>query len=221
MVTITISGADKSGALARISTLFVRKGYPLKGQQLTESASGTKLVRISLGLTQLDRAKLAAELKDLSPDFRVVSVEGAQSAPSLKEIAAQFPDIAPLVQTYGESFDSDTRDRELIEAGKKIGAFQYEKEWSFGSPLKMPVALRRTLVPALETLGKVDASDTDVSLSESPFCATGKIACCEFLTGFMQGFLDAGPLTQNTRVHKAECRAKGDSRCTYTFGYDL
>ena len=62
---------------------------------------------------------------------------------------------------------------------------------------------------------------TDVTVADSPFCGTGKTACCEFLTGFMQGFLDAGPLTQNTRVHKAECRAKGDSRCTYKFNYDL
>src|SRR5882757_3472303 len=216
MVTITISGADKSGALSRITAFFVRKGYPLKGQQIVESPSGAKLVKISLDITHLDKIKLAAEIKSLSPDFKVVSVEGSQSGsvPSIKEIATQFPDVAPLVQAYGESFGADSRDRELVEAGKKIGAFQYEKEWSFGSPLKMPVALRRTLVPALETLGKVDASDTDVSLSESPFCAMGKIACCEFLTGFMQGFLDAGPLTQNTRVHKAECRAKGDSRCT-------
>jgi predicted hydrocarbon binding protein len=222
MVTITISGADKSGALARISTFFVRKGYPLKGQQVTQSASGAKLVKFTLDITQLDRAKLAAEIKTLSPEFNVVGVEGAQSAaPSIKEIAAQFPDIAPLVQAYGESFAAETRDRELIEAGKKIGAFQYEKEWSFGSPLKMPVALRRTLVPALEPFGKVDATDTELTLSESPFCSKGKIACCEFLTGFMQGFLDAGPLTQNTRVQKTACRAKGDSGCTYKFIYDL
>ena len=222
MVTITISGAEKSGALARIAAFLVRKGYPLKGQQITESASGAKLVKVSLDMSHLDKAKFAAEMKSLSPDFRVVSVEGAQSAaPSIKDMAERFPDIASLVRAYGESFESESRDRELVEAGKKIGAFQYEKEWSFGSPLKMPVALRRTLVPALETLGKVDASDTDVTLSDSPFCGTGKISCCEFLTGFIQGFLDAGPLTQNTRVHKAECRAKGDSRCTYTFGYDL
>ncbi len=222
MVTITISGAEKSGALARIAAFLVRKGYPVKGQQVAESASGAKLVKISLGVSHLDRAKLAAEMKSLNPDFRVVSVEGAQStAPSIKDMADRFPDIASLVRAYGESFESESRDRELLEAGKKIGAFQYEKEWSFGSPLRMPVALRRTLVPALETLAKVDASDTDVTLSDSPFCGTGKIACCEFLTGFMQGFLDAGPLTQNTRVHKAECRAKGDPRCTYTFSYDL
>jgi predicted hydrocarbon binding protein len=222
MVIVTISGADKSGALARISTFFVRKGYPLKGQQLTQSASGAKLVRITLDITQLDNAKLAAEIKSLSPDFSLVSVEGAQSAvPTIKEMAAQFPDIAPLVQAFGESFGSETRDRELAEAGKRIGAFQYEKEWSFGSPLRMPVALRRTLVPALETFGKVDATDTEVTLPDSPFCGAGRIACCEFLTGFMQGFLDAGPLTQNTRVQKSACRARGDARCTYTFSYDL
>ena len=222
MVTITISGAEKSGALARIAAFLVRKGYPLKGQQIAESASGAKLVKISLGVSRLDKSRLAAEIKSLSPDFRLVSVEGAQTAaPSIKDMADRFPDIASLVRAYGESFGSESRDRELLEAGKKIGAFQYEKEWSFGSPLKMPVALRRTLVPALETLGKVDASDTDVALSDSPFCSTGKSACCEFLTGFMQGFLDAGPLTQNTRVHKAECRAKGNPRCTYTFTYDL
>src|SRR6267378_3379350 len=134
MVTITISGAEKSGALARIAAFLVRKGYPLKGQQIVESASGGKLVKVSLEVSHLDRAKLAADLRSLSPDFGVLSVEGAESAaPSIKEMADRFPDIAPLVQAYGESFGSESRDRELVEAGKKIGAFQYEKEWSFGS----------------------------------------------------------------------------------------
>jgi len=83
-------------------------------------------------------------------------MDGASSgpAPSLKDIAAKFPDIAPLLQAYAESFGGDVREQELVEAGKKIGAFHYEKEWSFGSPLKMPTALRRTLVPALEAITK-------------------------------------------------------------------
>src|SRR5256885_1442977 len=222
MVSIKISGAGKSGALARIAAFLVRKGYPLKGQQIVESASGAKIVKISLDVSHVDKAKLTADLRSLSADFRVLDVEGSESAaPSIKDIADQFPDIVSLVRAYGESFGPESRDRELAEAGKKIGAFQYEKEWSFGSPLRMPVALRRTLAPALEALAKVEASDTDLALPDSPFCGTGKVACCEFLTGFMQGFLDAGPLTQNTRVHKAQCKAKGDPQCTYTFNYDL
>src|SRR6266571_2542837 len=123
MVTITISGAEKSGALARIASFLVRKGYPLKGQQVAESASGAKLVKISIEVSHLDKAKLAAEIRSLSPDFRVVSVEGAQSAtPSIKDMADRFPDIASLVRAYGESFGPESRDRELVEAGKKIGA---------------------------------------------------------------------------------------------------
>src|SRR5882672_6292983 len=205
MLTITVGGADKSGALARITALLVRSGYPLKGQQLVESASGAKLAKITLELDQVDRRKLAAEIKSLGPEFSLVAMDGASSgpAPSLKDIAAKFPDIAPLLQAYAESFGGDVREQELVEAGKKIGAFHYEKEWSFGSPLKMPTALRRTLVPALEAITKVEANDTELTLPDSPFCGTGKIPCCEFLTGFMQGFLEAGPLTHDTRVQKA------------------
>src|SRR5256885_1745347 len=129
MVTITISGAEKSGALARIAAFLVRKGYPLKGQQVVESAPGTKLVKISLELSHLDRAKLDAELRSLSTDFRVLSVDGAESsAPSIKDMADQFPDIVSLVRTYGESFGTESRDRELVEAGKKKRALHSEKE---------------------------------------------------------------------------------------------
>ena len=222
MVTVTIGGADKSGALARISAFLIRQGYPVKGQQIAESGSGPKVVKISIDATHVDKAKLTAEIKGLSAEYSVVGLEGNQSvgAPSLKEIAAKFPDIAAMVRAYGESFGADAREKELFEAGKKIGAFQYEKEWSFGSPLKMPTALKRTLVPALEGVTKVEATDTEVAFPESPLCA-GAIACCGFLGGFMQGFLDAGPLTANTRVQKTSCRAKGGSRCTFKIEYEL
>ena len=221
MVTITIGGAEKSGALARVSALLVRNGYPLKGQQLVDGPSGARLVKIMIDAPQVDRAKLASELRSLGSEFTLLGMEGASSgAPSLKDIAAKFPDIAPLVRAYGEAFAGGARESELFEAGKKIGAFQYEKEWSLGSPLKMPTAMRRTLVPALEALGKVEASDTEVNFPESPFCS-GKVTCCGFLGGFMQGFLDAGPLTVNTRVENASCKARGDARCSFKVQYDL
>jgi hypothetical protein len=223
MVTITISGAEKSGSLARITTFLVRQGYRVGAQQVAGSGPGAKLVKISLEVSQVDQAKLATEITDISPDFKLVGVEGAQSGASLiKEMAERFPDIAPLVRAYAESFSLETRDQELLQAGRKIGAFNYEKEWSFGSPLKMPVALKRTLVPALEKFGEVEATDTSVTLPNSPFWGGGNHTdCCEFLTGFMQGFLDAGPLTNNARVKKAACRAKGDASCTYAVSYDL
>ena len=225
MITIvTISGADKSGALARITAFLSRKGYALQGHQMAASASG-RLLKMRLNASAINKDQLAEEIKTLCADYRVVNVEfegkdgaRAQSASVLlKEIAARYPDIGSLVHAYGASFNAESRARELFEAGKKIGAFIYSKEWSFGSPLKMPVALHRTLVPALEKFGEVQSTDTDVALADSPFCQTGSYGnCCEFLTGFMQGFLDAGPATQNTQVLKAACKASGAAHCVYT-----
>ena len=102
----------------------------------------------------------------------------------------------------------------------KLGRYHYKKDWSFGSPLKMPAALRRALVPALEKFGAVQATDTEVALPDSPFRGGGEhINCCEFVTGFMQGFLDAGPLSGNTRVQKTACQSSGATHCIYTVTY--
>src|SRR5215467_11315975 len=111
MVTITIGGAEKSGALARVSALLRRNGYPLKGQQLVDDPSGAKLIKFAIDALQVDRAKLATELRSLGSEFTLLGIEGASSgsAPSLKDIAAKFPDIAPIVQAYGEAFAGDAR----------------------------------------------------------------------------------------------------------------
>jgi predicted hydrocarbon binding protein len=229
---ITISGADKSGALARIATLLVRQGHVLKGQQFTGSAEGSRLLRIKLDVAQIDKDRLAQALRSLNPDYGLVSLafegqgatEAARAAAPeqtnsslIKEMAAQFPRIVPLVQAYGGSFSADAREAALFEAGRKIGAYNYTKEWSLGSPLKMPAALRRALVPALEKFGKVEAGDMGVRFADSPFCGSGlQVNCCQFVTGFMQGFLGAGPATKSVQVRKVACRANGDPDCSYT-----
>src|SRR4051794_6720347 len=231
---ITISGADKTGALARIYSFFAKKGFGVKGHHVSE-ADGAKLLSISVDGARIDREALSAEIRGLSPDYAVVSVASdgtAAAAPkqkkasgpdmvALKEIAARFPDIAALVHKYGDSFGYETRDEELLAAGQKIGAHHYKKEWSLGAPLKMPVALRRTLVPALEKFCEVEATEEQVVLKGSPFCAGGDRlrCCCEFVTGFMQGFLEAGPATKGCRVKKSGCKAGGSSQPTYVVEY--
>ena len=183
---------------------------------------------------RIRREGFRAEIKALDPQLSVISVafDGAsgkaaaqtpaQSAAALiKEMASQFPDIIALVRAYGGAFGLDGRAQALFEAGKKIGAFNYRKEWSFGNPLRMPAALRRALVPAPEKFGTVQATDTHIALSQSPFCsAAGDINCCDFVTGFMQGFLNAGPLSMYTKVHKQGCRANGEAHCVYAVAYE-
>lgn len=229
---ITVSGADKAGSLAGLMVFLNRRGYTIKGQKVTELPSGARLVKVRLGLAQIDKEKLSAEIKALDPLYNLLSVTfedasrkntqtPAQSAADLiREMARQFPDIVALVRAYGGAFGVQARDVALFDAGKKLGGFHYRKEWSFGSPLRMPTALRRALVPALEKFCPVEATDTQVALPESPFCgADGGIVCCDFVAGFMQGFLDAGPLSMDAQVQQIACRAKGQPHCAYHVAY--
>ena len=83
---ITISGADKAGALAGLVVFLTRKGYTVKGQKVSEMPSGARLLKIRLGLAQVDKEKLAAEIKALDPQLSVISVafdgDGAARAAS-------------------------------------------------------------------------------------------------------------------------------------------
>jgi predicted hydrocarbon binding protein len=219
---ITISGADKAGASAQILTFLVRQGYGLKDHQITQAPSGSRHLKIRFDHTELDRTRLAAEIKSLNQAYSVVQAPGQSATDLVKEMAGKFPDIAQLVQEYGASFGSESRDQGLFEAGKKIGAFNYAREWAFGNPLKMPQALRRALLPALNKMSKLEATDTDISFLDSRFCATGaQVHCCEFLSGFMRGFLDASPTTKDTKVQKVGCAATGAAQCRYAIVYDV
>lgn len=214
---ITISGTDKSGASARILTFLARKGYDLKDYRITRSPSGSAQLSIKLDPAQLDHARLAAELGSLDPAYCVVQAPEQSMAALLKAMTAQFPDIAGLVRAYGASLSSELRDQALFNAGKRTGAFIYARDWSFGHPLRMPLALRRALLPALEKMIEVRGTDTEITLLDPRFCGTGaEVHCCEFLSGFMQGFLGASPATKNAKVQKSGCAATGALHCRYS-----
>jgi hypothetical protein len=214
---ITIGGTDQPGASAQILSFLARKGYDLKDHRITKTATGSAL-KIKLDLTQLDHARLAADLKSLNPAYTVIQGPVLSGSALLKALVSRFPEIAVLVQAYAGSLAAEMRNQALFEAGKKTGAFIYTRDWSLGHPLKMPYALRRALIPALEKMCKLEATDTEVTLLDPRFCATGAlIHCCEFVSGFMQGFLAASPATKDIKVQRSGCAATGALRCRYAF----
>jgi hypothetical protein len=214
-IDITLGGTDQSGASARILTFLARKGYNLKGYQITKTAAGSTL-KIKLDPTQLDHAQLAADIKSLNPAYCVIQAPILSGTELLRALASQFPDIAALVQAYASSLTGETLYQGLFEAGKKTGGFVYNRDWSLGAPLKMPHALSRALVPALKKMCKVEVLDNQIVLLDARFCATGAlIHCCEFVSGFMQGFLAASPATKDTKLQRVGCAATGALRCRY------
>src|SRR5262252_6231397 len=80
LATITISGADKAGALARIVSFFGRKGYGLRGHQILDATSGSKLLVIKLDVPRADSEELANDVKHVDPAFNAVEIafEGAE-----------------------------------------------------------------------------------------------------------------------------------------------
>src|SRR5690348_15090839 len=126
---ITISGADKAGSLARILSFLAHKGYGVKGQQITELPSGARLLKFRVSLAQIDKGRLATEIKGLNPDYELVNVafegDGAvkqaktpeeSAAALIKEMANKFPDVVPLVRAFGGAYDLAGRGRALHDA---------------------------------------------------------------------------------------------------------
>ena len=214
-IDITLGGADQSGASAGLLTFLARKGYDLMGYQITQTAAGPTL-KIKLDPLQLDHARLAADVKSLNPAYVVVAAPILSGAELLKALASQFPDIAALVQAYAGSLNAEARDQGLFEAGRKTGAFVYTRDWSFGTPLKTPQALRRALIPALREMCELEAVDNQIVLLDARFCAIGgPIHCCEFVSGLMHGFLGASPATRDATVQRAGCTATRGLRCRF------
>jgi hypothetical protein len=214
-IDITIGGTGKTGAAAQILTFLFRKGYDLKDYRITKTADGAAL-KFKLDPAQLDHARLAADIKSLNPAYTVIQGPVLSGPDLLKALAGSFPDVAALVHAYAGSLASERRDEALFEAGKKTGAFVYMRDWSLGHPLKMPHALRRALVPALQKMCKVEATDTEVTLLDARFAGTGALMhCCEFVSGFMQGFLGASPATAGAKVQRVGCAATRAPHCRY------
>jgi predicted hydrocarbon binding protein len=81
----------------------------------------------------------------------------------------------------------------------------------------MPAAWRRMIVPAVRKFGETKADDKSVTLLDCSFCSSDPtlVSCCEFVTGFVQGLLDAGLYTKGTKVHEVGCKSKGAQGCSF------
>lgn len=216
-IDITIGGTDESGASAKILTYLARKGYQPRDYRITRTESGSA-VKFKLDLAQLDHARLAADIRGLNPAYTLIEGEVLSGAELLKALADRFPDIAALVHAHASSLPLEKRPEQLFEAGRKIGALVYKRDWSLGAPLRMPHALRRALVPALSRMCRIEAADDEVAVLDPRFASTGGLVhCCEFVGGFIRGFLAANPATDTVRVQRAGCAASGAPRCRFAF----
>ncbi len=225
---VTILVEKSAGVLSAVVLKLSPKGYRLESHKTMAAEPGHHRMRLHLKCpgTALDQVERDVQL--LGHDIRVEKIEldGAHDALDnstrtqkevLGDIAQAFPDVSQIVRRYGSALSDEMRAKSLFDLGAKTGRATYKRDYSLGSPLKMPAAWRRVIVPALRNFGDARADDASVTLLNCPFCSAGsEVNCCEFVTGFVQGLLDAGPYTQGKRVRETACGSKGDPGCTFT-----
>ncbi len=134
------------------------------------------------------------------------------------EVVDAFPQVVGPVQRFANSLAGATRREAVFRLGQRTGRREYKRSFSLGSPLKLEPALRRMLVPALRPFAKAVATDSTLSVPDCPFCINLQAAepCCDFLRGFLQGFLDVNPGTPGLRVAEVRCKACGHAECSFT-----
>lgn len=225
---VTILLKESAGVLSAVVLNLSPKGYRLDSHQKMAAEAGLERMRLFLRCPNADLHQVEKDLQSLEHDITIenIELEGTPAAAVgdavrtekevLGDIARAFPDVAHIVRRYGGTLSAETRSGSLFELGSKTGRATYKRDFALGSPLKMPAAWRRVIVPALRNFGETTADDESVTLLDCPFCTSGDtVSCCEFVTGFVRGLLDAGPYTQGSRVHEAACRSKGGQGCTF------
>ncbi len=224
---VTILVKESSGVLSAAVLQLSPKGYRLESHKKLPAVGGVERMKLFLKCPRTSIEQVKRDLQGLEHGIQIEKIELDDAAPAagdggmkqkdvLGNIARAFPDVAGIVRQYGASLSDETRAKSLFELGHKTGRAIYQRDFSLGSPLKLPAAWRRVIVPALRNFGDTKADDDTVTLVNCPFCAIGSnSSCCEFVTGFAQGLLDAGPYTQDNSVREAACKSKGAPGCTF------
>ena len=137
---------------------------------------------------------------------------------TLAAIGAHYPDIVEVVRRYEASLPIESRATALHELGRKVGGGIYQRDYSLGSPLKMPTTITRELVPALKEFSKVKAKNNLVSLIKCPFCrlSDGQHSGCHFVVGYIEGFLASNPAVLRIEVEESRCGAGSTNICEFT-----
>ena len=228
----TLETSSERIRLVNVISPLIKAGYQLVSQKQESSEKGGNLIYV---IARSQSAKTQADLiDDLSfiegctlVNLEIDEDESSSSAPAkkvldeksvLSAIGAYYPKIADIVSQYEASLPSDRRMAALHELGRKVGGGIYQRDYSLGSPLKMPTTINRELVPALKGFSKVKAKNNVIYLIKCPFCNPSEHSHsgCHFVVGYIEGFLANNPAIGVVQVEETNCGANSTNICEFT-----
>ena len=210
--------------LVNVISPLIKAGYQLVSQKQEPSENGGNIIHV------IARSLGSKTQEDLIDDLSSIEEEGGSSAAPAKKtldeksvlsaIGAYYPKIADIVSQYEDSLPIERRVTALQELGRKVGGGIYQRDYSLGSPLKMPTTITRELVPALKGLSKVKAKNNVIYLIKCPFCKSSDHthSGCHFIVGYIEGFLASNPAIDVVQVEETNCGAGSTNICEFTIG---
>lgn len=216
--------------LVNVISPLIKAGYQLVSQKQEPSENGGNIIHVvarSQGpKTQADLVDDLSSIAGCTLFNLEISDEEETATPTRKAmdekevlatIGAQYPNIVDVVNQYADSLTDGKRATALHELGRKVGGGIYQRDYALGSPLKKSVAINRELVPALKGFAKVKANENMITLIRCPFCGSSNSShsSCDFVVGYIEGFLTANPAIGKASVEETSCGAGGDNTCEF------
>lgn len=103
-----------------------------------------------------------------------------------------YPQIFHCLHALESSVAPGARESSLQLAGRRTGAWVFERDYKPGPKLSLDDAMERTGLPALHALVQAQYTDGQLHIRNSPLCKEGGRSSCQFFIGYLEGLL--GPI---------------------------
>lgn len=146
------------------------------------------------------------ELVPLAPDEAAVEK-------TLRELEHDYPRIVPQLLALKRSVAEGARESSLMLAGRRTGAWVFEREYALDTGLDLREAIERIGAPALRALVEVDQQDIQLHIHDSPLCTEEGHSGCSFFSGFLEGLLGSVVASGELSIFPVCCRSYGADEC--------
>ena len=131
----------------------------------------------------------------------------------LPKLMGDYPHIFPTVKKLEQIVEAGARESSLLLAGRRIGAWVFERQHALNTKMDLQAAIERIGVPALSALLEVEYSGNQLHIRNSPLCLPEGPSGCKFLSGYLEGLLGPVIASQGLSIFEVCCRSCGADEC--------
>lgn len=239
---IVLNIDNQPGSMARVVAALRRFGLSLGKHHIQSTGNG--LSRLILNVDgRFSPRELIEKLDDVKGVRQVISVgpmggditfrsqppaseESNQISGLVQNIVSSFPRVLSIIENYESALSKDKMRGALMkELGEKVGTKLMENDQALKGAATIHEALQHAVVPVLLPISDAEAMGSEVRTSISIFTRRqsnttdlvfGNAASrCDFMTGLIQGMINASPTLAKVKVEEHACRAVGDDYCVF------